>query len=75
MYSFSKEDISKVAEIWKGPHPDGAPDLVVTNDPIPTMAPLPDFHAEPQVGAPEAPGVEPGFIKEVASRIFGSSHS
>ena len=75
MYNFTHEDISKVAQIWKGPHPDGAPDLVVTNDPIPTAAPIPDYHAEPQVGAPTAPGAEPGFIKEVADRIFGGSHS
>ena len=71
MYSFSKEDISKIVEIWKGPHPDGAPDLVVTNDPIPTMADMPNLHAEPQLGAPAAPGEDPGFIKEVAERIFG----
>jgi Mn-containing catalase len=69
MYSFSKEDISKVGEIWKGKHPDGAPDLVVTNDPIPTTAPLPDLHAEPQVGAPSP--LEPGLIQEAAQRIFG----
>ena len=54
MYSFSQEDISAVGEIWKGPHPDGAPDLVVTNDPIPTTAPIPKFEAEPQLAAPSA---------------------
>jgi Mn-containing catalase len=73
MYSFSREDITKLAEIWKGPHPDGAPDLVVTNDPIPTTAPMPSLDAEPQLGAPTAP--EAGFIKEVASRLFGSAAS
>jgi len=70
MYSFSKEDISKVGEIWKGPHPDNAPDLVVTNDPIPTAAPIPTFAAEPQVGAPSA--LDPGMVKEAADRIFKS---
>src|SRR4051794_5257175 len=62
MYNFSREDISRLGEIWKGPPPDGAPDLVVTNDPIPTTAPMPPLEAEPQLGAPAAPGVEPGFI-------------
>ena len=69
MYSFSQEDIMAVGEIWKGPHPDGAPDLVVTNDPIPTSAPIPDFHAEPQVAAPSA--LDPEQVKEAAERIFG----
>ena len=44
------------------------------NDPIPTLA-SPPAHAEPQVAAPEAPGIEPGFIQEVAHRIFGPSIS
>ncbi len=69
MYSFSREDISKVGEIWKGSHPDGAPDLVVTNDPIPTLAPLPDYPAEPQVAAPSA--LDPEQVAEAAKRIFG----
>lgn len=72
MYSFSREDISKIAAIWKGPHPDGAPDLVVTNDPIPTMAPMPSLEREPQLGSPAAPEVEPGFIQEVANKLFGT---
>lgn len=70
MYSFSREDISAVAGIWKGAHPDGAPDLVVTNDPIPTIADLPKFPAEPQVAAPSA--LEPGLVQEMARRVFGS---
>jgi Mn-containing catalase len=69
MYSFSQEDISRVGEIWKGTHPDGAFDLEVTNDPIPTMAPLPAYHAEPQVAAPSA--LDPEHVKEAAKRIFG----
>ncbi len=73
MYSFSKEDISKVGEIWKGPHPDGGPDLVVTNDPIPTLAPMPDLPAEPQVGAPSV--LDPDEVKEAARRIFGTKLS
>ena len=69
MYSFSREDITKVGEIWKGPHPDGAPDLVVTNDLIPTLADLPDLHAEPQVAAPSV--LDPEQVQEAADRIFG----
>jgi len=72
MYSFSKEDISKVGEIWKGAHPDGAPDLVVSNDPIPTMAPMPSLDPEPQLAAPTGT-LDPGFLKEVAARLFGSA--
>ena len=69
MYSFSREDISAVGAIWKGAHPDGAPDLVVTNDPIPTIADMPPFPAEPQVAAPSA--LEPGMVEAAAKRIFG----
>ncbi|WP_435022570.1 manganese catalase family protein (plasmid) [Tundrisphaera sp. TA3] len=71
MYSFSQEDISALGAIWKGKHPDGAPDLVVTNDPIPTLAPMPDLPAEPQVGAPST--LDPGEVQEAADRIFGKS--
>jgi len=70
MYSFSREDISAVREIWNGAHPDGAPDLEVTNDPIPTVADLPTLPAEPQVAAPSA--LEPGLVQEMARRVFGS---
>jgi Mn-containing catalase len=71
MYSFSQEDISAVGAIWKGAHPDGASDLVVTNDPIPTVAPIPDLHAEPQLAAPSA--LDPEQVKEAAVRIFGKA--
>lgn len=71
MYSFSQEDISAIGQIWKGPHPDGAPDLVVTNDPIPTAKPIPVFPAEPQHAAPSV--LDPEQVKEAADRIFGKS--
>ncbi len=71
MYSFSNEDISKVAEIWKGPHPDNAPDLVVSKERIPTVAPIPTFEAEPSVGAPTA--LDPEQVKEMTKRIFGTN--
>jgi Mn-containing catalase len=71
MYSFSQEDISAVGAIWKGAHPDGAPDLVVSNDPIPTVAPIPDLHAEPQLAAPSA--LDPEQVNEAAERIFGKA--
>jgi len=73
MYNFSREDISKVGAIWKGAHPDGAPDLVVTNDPIPTIAPVPVLQAEPRVAAPSA--LDPEQVKEAAKRIFGKKVS
>jgi Mn-containing catalase/NAD(P)-dependent dehydrogenase (short-subunit alcohol dehydrogenase family) len=75
MYRFSPEDYRRFGEIWNGPHPDGAPDLVVSDDPIPTLAPPPEATAEPQLASPVAPTMEPGFIKEVATRLFGSSLS
>jgi Mn-containing catalase len=75
MYRFSPEDYRRFGEIWNGPHPDGAPDLVVSDEPIPTLAPPPEATAEPQLAAPVAPTMEPGFIKEVATRLFGSSLS
>ena len=71
MYSFSKEDISQVGEIWKGAHPDKAPDLVVTNEPIPTIADIPTFPAEPQLAAPSA--LDPEEVKDAARRLFGKS--
>lgn len=72
MYSFSQDDISRVAEIWNGPHPDGAPDFVVSNDPIPTASPIQNLAAEPQVGSPMP--TDPGFVKEVANRVFGKAN-
>ncbi|WP_337174219.1 manganese catalase family protein [Paludisphaera sp.] len=73
LYNFTQEDISAISQIWKGPHPDGAPDLTVTNDPIPTIADLPALPAEPQLASPAADEVEPGFVQEAARRIFGKS--
>ena len=62
-----------IAEIWSGPHPDNAPDFKVTNDPIPTLTPIQNLPAEPQVGSPEVVSTDPGFVKEVANRVFGTS--
>jgi Mn-containing catalase len=75
MYYFSPSDYRRLAEIWTGPHPDGAPDLIVSEDPIPTMASPPPAESEPQLATPAAPEMEPGFIREVAQRIFGPSSS
>jgi Mn-containing catalase len=72
MYYFSPEDYRRLNEIWNGPHPDGAPDLVVSDEPIPTLADPPVLAAEPQLASPAAPEVEPGFVHEVAQRLFGS---
>jgi Mn-containing catalase len=71
MYYFSPNDYRRLAEIWTGKHPDGAPDLVVSDQPMPTLAPVPVLEAEPQLSAPVPPSMEPGFIEEMAKRIFG----
>jgi len=71
MYYFSPQDYRRLAEIWTGPHPDGAPNLVVSDQPIPTMAAPPSLPSEPQLGAPVPPTMEPGFLAEVTKRIFG----
>jgi Mn-containing catalase len=75
MYYFSPQDYRRLAEIWTGVHPDGAPDLVVSEDPIPTLASPPPSESEPQLASPVPPPMEPGFLKEVAQRIFGPSVS
>ena len=75
LYNFSQHDISRIAEIWNGPHPDGAPDFEVgANETIPTAVPIPNLPAEPQVGAPEPMSTDPGFVKEVANRVFGTAN-
>lgn len=75
MYYFSPKDYRRLAEIWTGPHPDGAPELTVSDQPMPTIADIPEATPEPQLAAPVAPTLEPGFLKEVAQRIFGKSLS
>ena len=71
MYYFSPSDYRRLAEVWTGAHPDGAPDLVVSEDPIPTLSDPPPAESEPQLAAPVPPPMDPGFLKEVAQRIFG----
>ena len=71
MYYFSPKDYRGLAEIWTGKHPDGAPDLVVSDQPMPTIADPPPALPEPQLAAPVPPAMEPGFLEEVARRIFG----
>ncbi len=69
MYRFSQTDYTRLAEVWNGAHPeDGSPLRVEDN--IPEGAPYPDLPAEPQWTSPDG-GVEPGFVQEVAKRIFG----
>lgn len=76
MYRFSPTDYKRIGEIWTGKHPDGAPDLVVSDGPMPTLADPPQLPAEPQLASPVAPGdVERGFVQEVAHRLFGTSSS
>lgn len=72
MYYFSPQDYRRIGEIWNGPHPDGAPDLIVSENPMPTIADAPPAEPEPQLAAPVPPTMEPGFIQEVAERLFGA---
>ena len=69
MYNFSMEDISSISQIWKGPHPDGAPDLILSKETVPTAYPMPTLEDEPQLASPD--GLDPDQVKEVAERIFG----
>lgn len=73
MYRCSPTDYQQLAEIWTGPHPDGAPDLTVSDGQFPTMADPPPLPAEPQLASPSAPPMDPEFIEEVAQRIFGKA--
>src|SRR3982751_2616560 len=57
MYYFSPKDYRRLAEIWTGPHPDGAPNLVVSEDPIPTLASPPPAESEPPLAAAGPPPV------------------
>src|SRR4051812_39161161 len=55
MYYFSPEDYRRLGEVWNGPPPDGAPALVVSDQPIPPMPPPPPATPEPQLASPVAP--------------------
>ena len=69
LYRFSPEDYRQIAQIWTGTHPeDGSPSRVV--DGPPEGGPVPDLEPEPQLTAPTG-DVDPGFLQEVARRLFG----
>lgn len=68
MFRFSPEDYKEMAQIWNGPHPEDGSELRV-EDAIPAGVTPPNLPEEPQL---TAPGVDPEFIQDVATRLFGS---
>lgn len=71
MYHWSPGDYNELAKVWKGPHPEDGGELIVEDDMPKGYAP-PNLEEEPQLTAPGDPDMEPGFIQEVAKRVFGS---
>ena len=71
LYRFSPEDYRQITGIWNGNHPeDGSP--LEVKDGLPEYAvPAPDLPAEPQLTAPIGPESDPGWLKEIATRLFG----
>jgi Mn-containing catalase len=65
MLRFSPTDFQRLGEVWNGPHPEDGLPLTVSDD-LPKGAPPPDLPGEPQL---TAPGVDMGFVREVAERI------
>ncbi len=65
MFRFSPSDFARIGEVWNGPHPEDGSELRV-EEAIPEGVPTPDLPAEPQL---TAPGVDMGFVKEVAKRL------
>lgn len=68
LYRHSQTDYTRLAEVWNGSHPEDGGQLEVGD--IPEGAPYPDLPEEPQLTSPDG-GVDPGFVQEVAKRIFG----
>ena len=69
LYRFSPEDYRQIAQIWTGTHPEDGSPLRVVDGP-PEGGPVPDLESEPQLTAPTGE-VDPGFLQEVARRLFG----
>lgn len=69
LYRFSPEDYRQIAQIWTGTHPEDGSPLRVVDGP-PEGGPVPDLEPEPQLTAPTGE-VDPGFLQEVARRLFG----
>ena len=69
MYRFSPKDYRQLDEIWNGVHPETGEELVVTDDPMPTLADPPYLEAEPQLASPA--GADE--LEELSERLFGMS--
>jgi len=65
MFRFSPNDFRRLGEVWTGTHPEDGSELRV-EDSIPEGAPPPNLPAEPQL---TAPGVDMGFVREVAKHL------
>jgi Mn-containing catalase len=72
LYRFSPNEYKQVSEIWRGEHPEDGSELRVQDGPPEGFAP-PDLDEEPQLTAPVGPDLDPGFLQDVAKRVFGSS--
>jgi Mn-containing catalase len=70
LYRFSQDDYKEIGKIWQGEHPEDGSPLRVQDGPPEGFAP-PDLEEEPQLTAPVGPDLDPGFLKEVAKRVFG----
>jgi Mn-containing catalase len=70
LFRFSQDDYKEISKIWTGTHPEDGSTLRVENGPPAGFAP-PDLPEEPQLTAPTGPDLDPAFLREVASRVFG----
>jgi Mn-containing catalase len=68
LYRFSPNDYREINKIWNGTHPEDGSPLRVQDGP-PEGGTVPDLPEEPQLTAPGS--IEPGFLQEVAKRLFG----
>ncbi len=66
LYRFSPDDFHELAAVFNGPHPETGEDLVIAEEIHPEGAPANDLPAQPAVFAP---GVDPGEIAEIATRL------
>jgi Mn-containing catalase len=72
LYRFSLDDYRQIGAIWTGAHPEDGSPLEVVDGP-PQGATPPDLPSEPQLTAPLGPGLDPGMLQDMATRLFGST--
>ena len=69
LFRWSPTDFNQIGEIWKGAHPVDGSEVFVAKEDMPEGFDPPDLEEEPQLTSPD--GVDPGFLNEVAKKIFG----